>query len=39
MTLTPHPEFATHGILQVHYQYYYYLHCLQEEISPTIFQD
>ena len=39
MTLTPDPDFATQVILRVHFQRYYYAHCLQEEIPPILFQD
>ena len=39
MTLPPNPDCATQVIVRGHYQCYYWIHCLQEIISPILCQD
>ena len=37
--LPPYPDCATQVIVRAHYQCYYWVHCVQEIISPIPFQD
>lgn len=39
MALPPDCDFATRVLLWAHYQYYYYIHWLQENMSANLFQD
>ena len=39
MKLTPDPNIANQVILRVHFQYYYYVQCCQEEIPPILFSN